>query len=161
MQTTVGERIARVRKSLKLSQAQFGERVNVSHATISRIESENQLTLDLLQKISFTYHVNSNWILEGTGEMKDQSVQVSAEASKEVSDTWAQKLIDQMKLQIEDLKKREEEARKREEKLTELLQMAIAGNANFPEGNNVLMTAEMGGNEKSSKTEVITLKIAA
>lgn len=67
---TISERIRNLRKSLKLSQEEFGARLGVTKASISRIESGiNNVTEQMLLSICREFNVNKVWLVEGHGEM--------------------------------------------------------------------------------------------
>ena len=66
------ERIKTLRKSLDLSQAEFGEKVGLTAATISRIEAgERNASTSVIKLICTTYHVNYLWLTEGEGPMME------------------------------------------------------------------------------------------
>lgn len=63
-------RIKSVRKALKLSQREFGERLGVSRDVISNIEYARVQPKELLlQHICRQYNVNRHWLDTGEGEM--------------------------------------------------------------------------------------------
>ena len=72
MGNTVNERITLVRKSLKLSQTAFGEKLGVSRGVINNIDlnivdaSTKPL---LLQQICKEFNVDPYWLETGKGEM--------------------------------------------------------------------------------------------
>lgn len=67
---TQGERIRELRKSLKLTMEQFGEKIGVTKSTISNIENGNRnATEHMLKSICREYRVNYFWLIEGTGDM--------------------------------------------------------------------------------------------
>ena len=64
------ERIRDLRKSLKLSQDNFGKKIGISGAAISKIESGVNFPSEATVKlICSTYKVNYLWLTEGRGEM--------------------------------------------------------------------------------------------
>lgn len=66
----MNERLRILRKELKLSQAEFGAKLGVSHAAISMIEKgNNELTDRMALSISNVFDVNIEWLLYGTGSM--------------------------------------------------------------------------------------------
>lgn len=66
----INERIRDLRKSLKLSQEEFGNRLGVTKASISRLESGiNNVTEQMIKSVCREYNVNYAWLKEGIGEM--------------------------------------------------------------------------------------------
>ena len=67
---TQGERIKLLRKELKLSQEEFGDKLGVRKTAISRWENEiNSLTEQATKSICRTFNVDYFWLTEGVGEM--------------------------------------------------------------------------------------------
>ena len=67
---TQGERVKEVRKNLSLSMEKFGERLGVTKAAISRIESGRRALTDQMAKlICKEFNVDYFWLTEGTGNM--------------------------------------------------------------------------------------------
>ena len=67
---TQGERIKTLRKELKLSQEEFGIKLGVTKAAISRCENGvTGLTEQMAKSICRTFNVDYFWLTEGTGEM--------------------------------------------------------------------------------------------
>lgn len=65
-----GERVKEVRKNLSLSMEKFGERLGVTKAAISRIESGRRALTDQMAKlICKEFNVDYFWLTEGTGNM--------------------------------------------------------------------------------------------
>ncbi|MDD3394885.1 MAG: helix-turn-helix transcriptional regulator [Anaerotignum sp.] len=59
-----------LRKELKLTQSEFGERIGLTGTTISDIErGKLDLTERNLSLICEKFHVNEEWLRYGTGEM--------------------------------------------------------------------------------------------
>lgn len=68
----MNERIKRVRKELKLTQAEFGKAIGISDAAVSKIESGiNTPAENTIKLICATYHVNYLWLTEGEGPMME------------------------------------------------------------------------------------------
>lgn len=62
--------IKRLRKELGLTQSQFADALNITAATVSRIESgKAPLTDRMLHSISMEWNVSENWLRTGEGEM--------------------------------------------------------------------------------------------
>lgn len=69
---TQGERVKSVRKSLKLTLEEFGNKVGVTKQTVSRIENGiNNLTEQMAISICREYNVNYDYLVNGEGEMFD------------------------------------------------------------------------------------------
>lgn len=65
-------RIKAVRKALKLSQREFGEKLGVSRDVISNLEYDRVQPKELLLRhICELYRVNPQWLENGEGEMFD------------------------------------------------------------------------------------------
>lgn len=65
---TLGERIREVRKSLKMTMDQFGERIGVTKSTISNIENGNRnATEHMIKSICREFEVNEEWLRTGAG----------------------------------------------------------------------------------------------
>lgn len=66
----MNERIRQVRKNYKLSQTEFGERIGISDAAVSRLESgDNSPSERTVKLICQTYHVSYLWLTTGEGPM--------------------------------------------------------------------------------------------
>lgn len=64
------DRILLLRKTLKLSQTEFGEKLNVSRSVIDNIERRKVPPKDLLiNGIINAYNINPEWLKDGKGEM--------------------------------------------------------------------------------------------
>lgn len=67
---TINERFRKLRDSLGLSQAKFGDSINVSRGAINAIEqNRSNVHGAILKAICLEYHVNESWLVDGTGEM--------------------------------------------------------------------------------------------
>ncbi len=67
---TISERVKALRKELKLSQTEFGEKIGVKRDVISNIELERAPVKDLvIRMICRTFNVNPLWLEKGEGEM--------------------------------------------------------------------------------------------
>ena len=63
MDWNANERITLLRKELKLSQTEFGERIGVSRGVIKNIDDKNVIVKPcLIQQICKEYNVNRTWI---------------------------------------------------------------------------------------------------
>lgn len=66
----MNQRFLQLRKELKLSQAEFGERIGISGPAVSKIESGiNTPSESTLKLICATYNVNYQWLTEGKQPM--------------------------------------------------------------------------------------------
>lgn len=64
------ERIKQIRLFLKLTQEEFGARIGLTNASISRIESGSTVTTEqTILSICREYNVNETWLRTGEGEM--------------------------------------------------------------------------------------------
>lgn len=71
----MNERIKELRKSLGLSQAEFGKSLGISDAAVSKIESGvNNPSESTLKLICTTYHVYYLWLTTGQGPMFEDDV---------------------------------------------------------------------------------------
>lgn len=69
----MNERIKEIRKKLKLSQDEFGKRLSITKASISRLESgENNPSAQTIKLICSEFHINEEWLRTGKGEMKEK-----------------------------------------------------------------------------------------
>lgn len=70
---TVSDRIRLVRKTLNLSQPEFGRRVGVSRDVINNIERNDGRAVEpkaiFIEHLCHVYNVNSDWLLNGDGKM--------------------------------------------------------------------------------------------
>lgn len=69
---TINERIKKLRKSLGLSQAEFGKNIGVSRDVINnldRSESAVEPKPLMIEHICSVYNVNPDWLMHGDGEM--------------------------------------------------------------------------------------------
>lgn len=66
----MNERIIELRKALKLTQTEFGNRLGVGKTTISQIEHGiNNITEQMIKSICREFNVSEEWLRNGTGEM--------------------------------------------------------------------------------------------
>ena len=66
----INARIKELRKHLKLSQAEFGERIGLKNGAISWIEKEGHTVTDQnIKLICEKFNVSREWLTEGTGAM--------------------------------------------------------------------------------------------
>ena len=66
----INKQIKKLRKHLKLSQTEFGERIGLKNSAISAMEQEDRSVSDRnITLICEKYHVSRAWLTEGKGEM--------------------------------------------------------------------------------------------
>lgn len=69
----MNERIKKIRKENKLSMEQFGKRIGITKASVSRIESgENNPSDQTIILICKEFNINEDWLRNGTGEMHNK-----------------------------------------------------------------------------------------
>ena len=67
---SIGERIKEVRKSLDMIQEEFGNRLGVTRAAISRLESGGRnITEQMIMSICREFNVSEKWLRTGEGDM--------------------------------------------------------------------------------------------
>jgi transcriptional regulator with XRE-family HTH domain len=67
---TVNERLILVRKTLKLTQREFAEKISVSTGFVAYMETGGRKVNPRIMKlVSSTYNVNLQWLETGEGEM--------------------------------------------------------------------------------------------
>ena len=67
---SVGKRIRELRHILKMTQAEFSDRLGVTRRTVQRWESgEFQVPERMLKLIEKTFNVNPEWLLKGEGKI--------------------------------------------------------------------------------------------
>lgn len=68
------ERLKQARIALRLSQRNFGSRIGVTDAAISKLESGfNNLTEQMILSICREFGINENWLRTGEGEMLNET----------------------------------------------------------------------------------------
>jgi transcriptional regulator with XRE-family HTH domain len=97
---SLNERVKLIRKTLKLKQDEFGNRLGVTKASISRLEAGiNNLTDQMVKSICREFDVNENWLRNGSGDMfqqllpEDEYVKAAAEISKDDDEKIIQQVI--------------------------------------------------------------------
>lgn len=70
----MNERIRQIRKFIKLSQEDFGRRLGVTGAGISRLENgERGITEQMILAICREFNVSESWLRSGNGEMMPET----------------------------------------------------------------------------------------
>ena len=86
----INERIKLLRKTLKLSQTDFGKNLGVSRDVINNIDrSTVEPKPLLLEHICSVYNVNPDWLMHGTGEMF-----LERDTEDEIADFLSQLTVD-------------------------------------------------------------------
>jgi transcriptional regulator with XRE-family HTH domain len=71
-------RLKQFRKSIGLTQGEFGNRIGMSDVAISHMESgRTALSNQNLKLISLTFGIREEWLKDGRGEMLDENAQLS------------------------------------------------------------------------------------
>ena len=98
-------RLKELRKSLKLTLEEFGNKVGVTKAAISRLErGERAITEQMLISICREFNVNDKWLRTGEGKMfielpeEDEFMKAAASISKSNDKFAMQMLIEYWKL---------------------------------------------------------------
>lgn len=77
---TIGERIKKIRKSESLSQAKFGESIDLKQTIIGQYETgERNVPERTINAICEKYNINKEWLLHGTGEIEKNNRQTALE----------------------------------------------------------------------------------
>lgn len=94
----INKRVKEIRQQQQLTLKQFGERIGVTNAAISRIENGNRaVTEQMIKLICSEFNINEAWLRTGEGDMSpkaDSDVEygrICAELG--VSDERAKKII--------------------------------------------------------------------
>ena len=67
----MNERIKQIRKEFGLSQLEFGKRIGISDAAVSKIESgKNTPSEPTIKTIAHEFRISYDWIVDGKGPMK-------------------------------------------------------------------------------------------
>lgn len=69
--TTINARIESLRKSLRLNQAAFGEKIGLGGGAIGKMERGGTVTDQNIKLICEKYCVRRAWLVDGEGEMYD------------------------------------------------------------------------------------------
>lgn len=75
MSDSINERIRALRKSLKLNQTEFGQRIGLKSGAVSKMEQEGGTVIDQnIRLICQTFHVSEQWLRTGAGPMESDDV---------------------------------------------------------------------------------------
>lgn len=97
----MNERVKIIRKTNSLTMEAFGNRLGITKASVSRIESGvNNLTEQMIKAICREFNVNEHWLRTGEGEMtltlsrRESIAAFMGELMKEEEDSFKVRLID-------------------------------------------------------------------
>ena len=69
---TINQRIKKLRKSLGMNQGEFGQKIGMGQAGISKIEQDGSTVIDQnIRLICQTFHVSEKWLRTGAGPMEN------------------------------------------------------------------------------------------
>jgi len=72
---TINQRIKKLRKSLGMNQGEFGQKIGMGQAGISKIEQDGNTVIDQnIRLICQTFHVSEKWLRTGAGPMESDDV---------------------------------------------------------------------------------------
>lgn len=72
---TINQRIKKLRKSLGMNQDEFGQKIGMGQAGISKIEQDGNTVIDQnIRLICQTFHVSEKWLRTGAGPMESDDV---------------------------------------------------------------------------------------
>lgn len=75
MSDSINERVRALRKSLKLNQTEFGQRIGLKSGAVSKMEQEGGTVIDQnIRLICQTFHVSEKWLRTGVGPMESDDV---------------------------------------------------------------------------------------
>lgn len=78
----MNERIKVLRKFLKISQEEFGNRVGISKSAVSNMESGRYNATDsMIKLICKEFNINEDWLRHGEGEMESDLLPTSETAT--------------------------------------------------------------------------------
>jgi transcriptional regulator with XRE-family HTH domain len=67
---TINERLVELRKSLKIKQGEFAQKIGMKQSTLSTMELGNSPVSDrYIKLICLTFGINEQWLRAGAGEM--------------------------------------------------------------------------------------------
>ena len=78
---SINQRIKELRKSLKLNQNEFGDKIGLKNSAISKMEQEGSTVIDQnIRLICDTFHIREEWLRTGEGEMMSDEEDAILEA---------------------------------------------------------------------------------
>lgn len=93
----INERIKAIRNSLRLTQAEFGNKIGLKQNTVGQIENgQRGITDRTIILICQSYNVNEEWLRTGKGEMfvEDDNVLLSQLSKQYNLDAFSRKFIE-------------------------------------------------------------------
>lgn len=87
-QGSIGDRIKEAREFLNINQNDFAELLNLAPQSLSRYE-KNKVTpsIDFITKLSQQFNINSNWLINGTGEILLQVIQKTQNIGERIKES--------------------------------------------------------------------------
>lgn len=123
MQQSVNKRIKLLINTLNMSQTQFSKTTDINAVSLSRIiNGEHDPSPKTISKITSSYGVNVEWLVNGKGEMFVNG-KPELKGSQVEGNPYRDAYIADLKTQVEYLK--------------EMLKMALGGKTNFLQALNV------------------------
>jgi transcriptional regulator with XRE-family HTH domain len=75
LQMTIGQRFTYIRKFLDMNQHDFAESIGIKQTNVAKIETDKaNPTVGLMNVVHKTYQINLNWLISGTGKMREDYV---------------------------------------------------------------------------------------
>lgn len=115
MDTTINKRLKELRKILGMSQVDFGNRLHVSHGSITAWENGAPIPKSRIVAISQAFNVNEEWLEHGIGDMfKPKQAPLDAREIqreliirifRELSDDTRKLVLDSLREMVESEKK--------------------------------------------------------
>jgi transcriptional regulator with XRE-family HTH domain len=100
----VNERIKLIRKTLKMSQAQFARAIFISNGYIAELESSHfKLNDRIARLISLTFGVSETWLKHGKGDMFHKTPDEKLQRMISLFNELPPKFQDYVAVQIENL----------------------------------------------------------
>jgi transcriptional regulator with XRE-family HTH domain len=118
----IGERLKKIRITLKLSQLEFAEKLNTQQRNISRYETNQSDFPDELKIKLSEMGINLNWLLTGEGLMfKDKQIDIQKDIMTDSRIRELEKKIDELKKSIADLENENKNLEAKNKELSEEL----------------------------------------
>jgi transcriptional regulator with XRE-family HTH domain len=84
---SLGKRIKLIRTDNDLTQSEFGNILDRTHSAVKTWEQDSSIPpKSMINKICQIFHINKEWLLNGTGEMKATSHSQSITAGRDASE---------------------------------------------------------------------------
>lgn len=94
-----GSRSRQIRCALNLSQEAYGDKIGLSRAAVAAVEAnKNKFSQDTLYKLSEEFNINLNFLVNGVGEMFNNTCEnthafIKNEKPKDNFKTWGKRLL--------------------------------------------------------------------